>query len=643
MINRIYLLILLTIFYSHSTIASVAREWNDALLDAIRTDQARPTVHARNLYHVSAAMWDAWASYDSISEGVFYKSKHDSLTIEQARNEAISYAAFRLLNHRFANSANAASTLQSFQDKMVQLGYDSTITTAVGDTPAAIGNAIAQLIIDMGLQDGSNEANEYNNLYYEALNEPLVPDFFGNPDLTDPNRWQPLALDYFIDQSGIVLGEYPDFLSPEWGNVSPFSLTENDATIYQRDNDIYTVFVDPGSPPYLQNHSSGYKEGFEQVIEFSSKMDPSDGVLIDISPVSRGNNELGTNNGNGHSINPITGQPYAQQLVPAGDYYRVLAEFWADGPDSETPPGHWFTLLNYVSDYPGFEKRFQGIGPILDDLQWDVKSYLALGGAMHDSAIAAWSAKGWYDYIRPISAIRNMCDNGQSSDSNLPSYHPQGINLHPGYIQLIDSVTTQPGGIHEHLINNIGDVAVKAWKGPDYINDPLIDVAGVDWILCGNWWPYQRPTFVTPPFAGYVSGHSTFSRAAAETLTLLTGNNYFPGGLGTFQAPANDFLVFEKGPSVNITLEWATYQDAADECSLSRIYGGIHPTADDIPGRIMGFQIGHQAFNKAINYFNGTNNASVIPSYNNYWLLLLLCSIFYISYKKIKGSSIHNI
>ena len=78
MINRIYLLILLTIFYSHSTIASVAREWNDALLDAIRTDQARPTVHARNLYHVSAAMWDAWASYDSISEGVFYKSKHDS-------------------------------------------------------------------------------------------------------------------------------------------------------------------------------------------------------------------------------------------------------------------------------------------------------------------------------------------------------------------------------------------------------------------------------------------------------------------------------------------------------------------------------------------------------------------------------------
>jgi hypothetical protein len=635
---KISLIGFLSILYSQYTVASIAREWNEELLNAIRSDQARPTIHARNLYHVSAAMWDAWSSYDPSSDGVFYITKHQTQNIELARNEAISYASFRILNHRFANSANAATTLQSFQNKMDQLGYDSSITTVAGETPAAIGNAIAQLIINQGLHDGSNEANEYINQFYEPLNEPLVPDFFGNPDLTDPNRWQPLALEYFIDQSGIVLGEYPDFLSPEWGNVTPFSFTSNHVTIYQRDNNTYKVYEDPGSPPYIQDPNNDYKEGFEQVIEFSSQLDPSDGVIIDISPASKGNNELGTNNGNGHTINPVTGQAYAQQFVPAGDYYRVLAEFWADGPDSETPPGHWFTLLNYVSDYPGFEKRFQGTGDVLDDLQWDVKTYLALGGAMHDSAIAAWSAKGWYDYIRPISAIRNMCDNGQSTDPNLPSYHPDGINLHAGYIQLIDAVTTQPGGIHEHLINNVDDIAVKAWKGPEYIIDPITDVAGVDWILCGDWWPYQRPTFVTPPFAGYVSGHSTFSRAAAETLTLLTGDNYFPGGLGTFQAPANDFLVFEKGPSVDITLEWATYQDAADECSLSRIYGGIHPTADDIPGRIMGYQIGIQAFNKAVNYFNGTINPSVIPINNKYWLLLLFGLILFIVPKKLMNN-----
>ena len=69
------------------------------------------------------------------------------------------------------------------------------------------------------------------------------------------------------------------------------------------------------------------------------------------------------------------------------------------------------------------------------------------------------------------------------------------------------------------------------------------DVAGVDWILADNWWPYQRPSFVTPPFAGFVSGHSTFSRAAAVVMELLTGDAFFPGGLGEFHAPRNEFLV----------------------------------------------------------------------------------------------------
>ena len=45
---------------------------------------------------------------------------------------------------------------------------------------------------------------------------------------------------------------------------------------------------------------------------------------------------------------------------------------------------------------------------------------------MHDAAISAWSVKGWYDYIRPISAIRYMADEqGQSSDPNLPNYSIQ--------------------------------------------------------------------------------------------------------------------------------------------------------------------------------------------------------------------------
>ena len=81
------------------------------------------------------------------------------------------------------------------------------------------------------------------------------------------------------------------------------------------------------------------------------------------------------------------------------------------------------------------------------------------------------------------------------------------------------------------------------WRGHEYIKDPKRDYAGVGWILAENWWPYQRPTFVTPNFSGYVSGHSTYSRAAAEVLTLLTGNPFFPGGMGEFIAKKNKFLV----------------------------------------------------------------------------------------------------
>ena len=108
---------------------------------------------------------------------------------------------------------------------------------------------------------------------------------------------------------------------------------------------------------------------------------------------------------------------------------------------------------------------------------------------------------------------------------------------------------------------------------------------------------------MTPPFAGYVSGHSTFSRAAAEVLTALTGDPYFPGGMSNIRIPANEYLVFERGPSIDMTLQWATYRDAADQCSLSRIWGGIHPPADDIPGRRIGAEIGRDAFVLATSLF----------------------------------------
>ena len=54
---------------------SVARVWNEALLHAIERDTPAPTVHARNLFHVSAAMWDAWAAYDPQADGWLVREK----------------------------------------------------------------------------------------------------------------------------------------------------------------------------------------------------------------------------------------------------------------------------------------------------------------------------------------------------------------------------------------------------------------------------------------------------------------------------------------------------------------------------------------------------------------------------------------
>ena len=105
------------------------------------------------------------------------------------------------------------------------------------------------------------------------------------------------------------------------------------------------------------------------------------------------------------------------------------------------------------------------------------------------------------------------------------------------------------------------------------------------WILAANWIPYQLPTFVTPAFPGYVSGHSTFSRAAAEVLTAITGSEYFPGGLSGYTIPAGS-LKFEQGPTTDIRLQWATYYDAADQAGQSRLWGGIHvrPTTSPVGG-----------------------------------------------------------
>ncbi len=358
--------------------------------------------------------------------------------------------------------------------------------------------------------------------------------------------------------------------------------------------------IDPGPPPRFGTPE--YRDQAVEVLRLSSLLDPADPATVDISPAGLGNNELGANDGAGHPINPMTGEPYEAEIVRRADFGRALAEFWADGPKSETPPGHWNVIANAVGDELGADLRIGGTGPTVDRLEWDVKTYLALNGAVHDAAIAAWGLKGHYDSIRPISMIRYLGSLGQSSDPDGPAYDPDGLPLLDGLVEVVSDESTASGQRHADLAGHEGEIAVRAWSGPP--DDPETEAGGVRWMLATEWVPYQQPTFVTPSFPGYVSGHSTFSRAASEVLARMTGSDYFPGGLSVSTIEPGG-LKFEDGPATAIRLQWATFADAADQAGRSRLWGGIHIEADDLAGRRAGSACGQAAWARAVEIFSG--------------------------------------
>jgi hypothetical protein len=239
----------------------------------------------------------------------------------------------------------------------------------------------------------------------------------------------------------------------------------------------------------------------------------------------------------------------------------------------------------------------------VDSLEWDVKTYFALSAATHDAACAAWSLKRYYEGVRPITLVRYMGSKGQSSDPMGSSYHPEGLPLEPGVVEVITLATSAVGGRHQG-VGAVGEIVVLSWPGEPA--SPSTQTSTVRWMKAKDWVPYQRKTFNTPAFPGYVSGHSTFSRAAAEVLAAITGSPFFPGGLGSFTASANSYLVFERGPSQIVTLQWATYYDAADQAGQSRLWGGIHVPEDDFTGRVVGSQTGMRAWNLARKYWDGS-------------------------------------
>jgi hypothetical protein len=599
------------IWYVPNPAYSIARNWNERALEGIRMDTPHPPGQARNLFSFSVCMYDAWAAYDSQAVGFVYRAKHTAADAAAARREAISYAVYRMMLERHALSRTATNQAGANPVFMAALGYDPDNVSRDASTPAGVGNRIYDAVSAWFLEDGSRQtagtpfptANppiaypDYpvgHPRRYAFVNPPLDPFLHGindgtNHTVVDINRWQRLIVANSIDQNGFPQNPLQGYLGAQWLWTRAFSLSRIDPG---------APWIDPGPPPLLGTATDAeFKENLVAVIRYSSELTTGDGVSIDISPATLGNNTLGANDGHGYAANPLTGQPYAPNIVLRGDFTRALTEFWADGPTSETPPGHWNSIANHVSDDLPV-RQMGGTGPEVDRLEWDVKLYFALNAALHDAACAAWSVKRHYDGWRPMSAIRYCGGAGQSSDPGLPSYHTHGLPLVPDLIELVTDATVASG---RHAGLTPGKIAVSCWPGqPEF---PDTDTSGVRWLHAEDWMTYQKKTFVTPGFPGYISGHSTFSRSAAEVMTAFTGSRWFPHGLGTYTLPR---LVNEAGPTQPVTLQWASYYDAADQVGLSRIWGGIHPPADDFAGRRVGSEVGRSAWDLAQRFFDGS-------------------------------------
>jgi hypothetical protein len=190
-----------------------------------------------------------------------------------------------------------------------------------------------------------------------------------------------------------------------------------------------------------------------------------------------------------------------------------VAQFWADGAGTETPPGHWNHLAQDI------------VAMTATSLDDSARLFALLNIAMADAAICAWDAKFTYYNWRPVTAIRLG-----ETDGN-PATEPD-----------------------------------RAWSS----------------------------FIVTPPFPDYVSGHSTFSAAAATVLALFYGTDAMSFTTGSDALPG----VFRSFPS---------FSAAAAEAAMSRIYGGIHFRFASQDGLTAGFEIARWTFN---NYLRAKGNRS---------------------------------
>jgi hypothetical protein len=245
---------------------------------------------------------------------------------------------------------------------------------------------------------------------------------------------------------------------------------------------------------------------------------------------------------------------------------RAVAEFWEDGPGTSYPPGTMMTLAQFVSARDGH------------DAATDAHMFLAMGNAMFDAAIAAWDAKVTYDYARPVQVIRDL--------------GKLGLIGEPG----VDELTGQEGTV------------IRAFAGYDPDTGASL---GTRTILAENFVTYQNPNGdFSPPFAEYVSGHSTFSAAGAAVLEFFTGGSDL--GASTI-LPAGGSEFDPTFPETSLVMSWQDFDTAARDAGMSRIYGGIHFDDGNLAGLALGDDVGTLAAELAADFVGGTVDEKDIP------------------------------
>jgi hypothetical protein len=332
---------------------NVILKWNEQLLNTIRRNPKTtgPTVTARAIGILNTATYDAWAPYDQTALGTRLLEQYRRPAAEDTlanKNMAISYAAYRVLTDLFKDSTSVAA----YNQQMSDLGYPIDTATTDTTTPQGIGNVTAQAEIDFRHGDGSNQLGDDPN------GTPGVPysDTTGYQPVntwqtvTDPWRWQPLCVPlvpYGTPCTAPSTVQKP--YTPQWGSVTSFGLDP-------KTNMPYELETVPG-PRKLADGS----------------YDPTD-----IDQALRDTSNL-------------------------TDAQKVTAEYWADGPHSEFPPGHMVTFAQALS-------RMRK-----DTLDQDVKLFFALGTGVMDASIAAWNCKYLPsdNFVRPITAIRERYKNQQ--------------------------------------------------------------------------------------------------------------------------------------------------------------------------------------------------------------------------------------